>query len=74
MKSIQAVQSDGIGRWVSVCVVAILTGVFCCQLLNMEHTPMSQGEHRPDCAVQPDDEDSPGDPQTAADLVERRPS
>jgi hypothetical protein len=55
-------------------VVAILTGVFCCQLLNMEHTPMSQGEHRPDCAVQPDDDDSPGDPQTAADLVERRPS
>ena len=74
MKPIQAVQSDGIGRWVSVCVMATLTGVFCCQLLNMEHAPMSQGEQRPDCSVQTADEDSPGDQQSAVDVVERRPS
>jgi len=54
--------------------MATLTGVFCCQLLNMEHAPMSQGEQRPDCSLQTADEDSPGDQQSAVDVVERRPS
>ena len=75
MKSMQVVQSDGIKRWISVCVMAILIGVFCCQLLNMEDAPISRGEpQRPACSAQADDEDLPADQQTAVNVVERRQS
>jgi hypothetical protein len=58
MKIIRALYSEAFRRWVSVCIVAVLAGLLCCQVMNTEQEAVRRRQQDHERSMQPDDEDT----------------